>query len=147
MHREKRPWAALTGAEHFIWRGLINIILDWKRLNRSAFFHMNNAGAEWCRLPPFLSLKQTSLKAFSCEGALRWTAKQNKRLFCWKRQSGDKLWTSHYTEVALNHNQTGGRICGGMLEGANSALSMTKWITLNFPRDYNLINTWMCFMF
>ena len=105
-------WSALYLARFLL---LINIILALKRLELNAFFCMNNAGKRHVVFHvSFPRVEQLSEvdgpKSLSWESAVRWTAKQNKRLFCWKRQSGDKLWTTHYTEVALcraeKHNQT-----------------------------------------
>lgn len=45
----------------------------------------------------------------------------------------------HFVEQR-NTIKHGGCISGGWLEGANSSLSMTKRITLDFPEDLNLIN-------
>ena len=89
-------WSALA---RFL--SLINIILALKRLELNAF-------SAW-----IMEIKDTStrtfplrsdvdvLKSISWESSVRWTAKLNKRLFSWKRQSGDKLWTSHFTQVPL----------------------------------------------
>lgn len=45
----------------------------------------------------------------------------------------------HFVEQR-NTIKHGGCISRGWLEGANSSLSMTKQITLDFPEDLNLIN-------
>lgn len=107
-------WSALYLTRFLL---LINIILPLKRLELNAFFCMNNVSkrhvvfhVSFQRIVQLFLSEVDVPKSLSWESAVRWTAKQNKRLFCWKRQSGDKLWTTHYTEVALcstaKHNQT-----------------------------------------
>lgn len=105
-------WSALT---RFLF--LINIILALKRLELNAFsawiIERGDVSTSASPLRAFSgasSLMWTSLKAFP--GSVHWggRAKPYKRLFSWKRQSESKLWTTHYTEVALcrgaKHNQT-----------------------------------------
>lgn len=139
---------------------LINIILVLKRLEPNAFFCMNNVRKrEKCRLPrvffthcsPLPVWSRCPLKAFP--GRVQWGGQQSRtkgyfvergRVVTNYEQLITPRW--HFVEQG-NTIKHGGWISGGVLEGTNSAPSMTKWITLNFPKDQNLINTLEHFIF